>query len=101
MSYLTYFASDYSLPIVKNPHDKLLSVNEALALGVEDIPDILLAPSFDRDKPEVILYSDREVVIDIDRNEIRDGAFDDDFALLQAEGMDDVYSEKKYWTKRS
>lgn len=29
MSYLTYIASDYSLPIVKNPHDKLLSVNEA------------------------------------------------------------------------
>lgn len=90
MSYLTYFASDYPLPIVKNPHDKLLSVNEALALGVEDIPDILLAPDFDRDKPEVILYSDREIVIDIDRNEIRDGAFDDDFALLKAEGMDDV-----------
>lgn len=96
MSYLTYIASDYPLPIIKNPHEQLLSVNEALALGVEDIPDILLAPDIDRDKPEVILYSDREVVFDIDRNEIRDGAFADDFALLQAEGMDDVYSEKKY-----
>ncbi len=50
------------MPIVKNPHDKILSVNEALALGVQDIPDILLAPDFDRDKPEVILYSDREVL---------------------------------------
>lgn len=96
MSYLTYIASDYPLPIVKNPHDKLLSLSEALALGVEDIPDILMAPDFDRDKPEVILYSDREVVFDIDRNEIRDGAFADDFALLQAEGIEDIYSEKKY-----
>lgn len=96
MSYLTYIASDYPLPIVKNPHDKLLSVNEALALGVEDIPDILMVPDFDRDKPEVILYSDREVVFDINRKEIRDGGFADDFALLQAEGMEDIYSEKKY-----
>ena len=96
MSYLTYIASNYPLPIVKNPHDKLLSLSEALALGVEDIPDILMAPDFDRDKPEVILYSDREVVFDIDRNEIRDGAFADDFALLQAEGIEDIYSEKKY-----
>ena len=96
MSYLTYIASDYPLPIVKNPHEQLLSVNEALALGARDIPDILLAPDFDRNKPDVILYSDREVVFDIDRNEIRDGGFADDFALLQAEGMEDIYSEKKY-----
>lgn len=96
MSYLTYIASDYPLAIVENPHDKLLSVNEALVLGIQNIPDILLDADFDRDKPEVILYSDREVVFDIDKSEIRDGAFEDDFALLQAEGMEDIYSEKKY-----
>ena len=32
----------------------------------------------------VILCSDREVVFDIDKGEIRDGALDDDFALFFA-----------------
>ena len=34
MSHLTYLASDHLLETVQNPHDRLLSVNEALALGV-------------------------------------------------------------------
>jgi len=96
MSVLTYIASNHPLPIVPNPHERMLSVNEAIALGKTNIPNFLLAPDFDRDKPGVILASDREVVFNIDTGEIDDGALDDDFALLSAEGCDSVCTEKEY-----
>ena len=96
MSVLTYIASNYPLDNHPNRHEQLVSVNEALALGKTNIHDSLLAPGFDRDKPGVILWSDREVVFDIDKGEIRDGALDDDFSLLCADGSDSIFTEKKY-----
>ena len=72
-----------------------MSVNEALALGMK-VPDFMLESGFDRDRPGVILYSDREVEFDVNRGEILDGALDDDFALLDASGMSDVFTEKRY-----
>ena len=96
MSVLTYIASDYPLPIIHNPHERMVSVNEAIALGRTNIHDCLLAPDFERDKPGVMLISDREVVFNIDTGEIDDGALDDDFALLSAEGCDSMYTEKAY-----
>lgn len=96
MSRLLYIASDYPLPPRPNPHERMLSVNEALALGMSNIPESLLAPGFDRDKPNVILWMDREVNFNIDAGTIEDGNFDDDFALFPAKGYDDVCTEKKY-----
>ena len=96
MSYFSYIASDYPLPTVKNPHDLTLSVNEALAMGITDIPEEFMAPGFDRDEPDVILYSDRDSEINTDTREVKDGDFDDDFALYPAEGLSDVRTEKKY-----
>lgn len=96
MSVLTYFASDYPLAPRENPHDHFLSVNEALAAGITDIPDILLDSGFDRDRPGVILVSDRKVVYDIDRGEIRDGGLDDDFSIRVEQSFEDLYSEKKH-----
>ena len=95
MSYLTYLASDYPLEEVKNPHDRLLSVNEALALGVKDIPEELLAPGFDRDKPEVLLCADRRVDVDL-LGRVTDGDYDDDFCLTPFEEGEDVYTQKAY-----
>lgn len=96
MSYYTYIASNYPLPPVKNPHDLTMSVNEALAMGIEKIPARYLEPDFDRDAPDVIVYSDRDVEINTDTGEVKDGGYDDDFALYLAEGLSDIYTEKKY-----
>ncbi|MBE6540864.1 MAG: hypothetical protein E7672_00230 [Ruminococcaceae bacterium] len=96
MSVLTYIASNYPLEEIKNPHEKLLSVNEAIRCGIKDIPDFLLDSDFDRDKPGVVLYCDRDIEFDLERGKIIDGGFDDDFSLFSADGMDDVYTEKKY-----
>ncbi|TYQ16754.1 UNVERIFIED_CONTAM: Type I restriction-modification system methyltransferase subunit [Acetivibrio alkalicellulosi] len=59
MSVLTYIASDYPLIEVENPHIKMLSVNQALEMGIE-VTESLLNPSLDRDKPNVILWIDDE-----------------------------------------
>ena len=96
MSILTYIASNHFLGEIKNPHETLLSVNEAIQRGVKGIPDFLLDSEFDRDMPGVVLYCDREVEFDIDTGEITDGGFDDDFSLFIADGMDDIYTEKKF-----
>jgi len=88
MSALFYIASDYPLGEVSNPHYKTLSVNEALAIGMESIPEQLLEPGFDRDKPDVLLWSD---TLDTE-NEL-----DDDFSIWPLDSsMEDIYTEKKY-----
>lgn len=86
MSSLLFFASDFPLEEIRNPHYKFLSVNEALAIGME-VSVFLLAPDFDRDKPDVILWTDTNdnvITIDPVTNEVTltDDGFDDDFALL-------------------
>lgn len=97
MSVLLYIASDTPLAEVKNPHYKTLSVNEALAAGMNDIPDFMLEPEFDRDCPGVLLWSDTEIKIDTDNNSFDDGQLDDDFAILNLdETTEDIFTRKKY-----
>lgn len=97
MSLMLYLASDAPLDTVQNPHCKRLSVNEALEMGITDIPEHLLAPGFDRDMPDVILWSDINIVIDTENGTLDDGGFDDDFEIYD---MGDRYgpteSEKEY-----
>ena len=96
MSCIMYIASDAPLKERKNPHEFTLSVNEALALGIEDIPEFMLKEGFDRDKKDVLLYADREVNIDVDSGVIEDGNFADDFAVWVREKEDSMPTEKKY-----
>ena len=84
MSCILYIASNNPLPLRENPHEKLLSVREALALGITDLPDYLLAEDFDKDKPDVVLYADRDVVIHEDGT-VEDGNFPDDFSIFPIE----------------
>ncbi|MBR4035482.1 MAG: hypothetical protein IKJ05_01970, partial [Oscillospiraceae bacterium] len=95
MSRFIYIASDYPLSPLPNPHEKMMSVNEAISAGVTNIPDILLSDNFDRDKPGVIMVSDRTVNIDIDTGVIEDGNFDDDFNIWIADDSLVLKSNKK------
>ena len=59
MSLYYFFASDTKLLEQRNPYIKLLSVNEAIAHGIE-VHTELFEDHFDYDKPEVILYVENE-----------------------------------------
>lgn len=85
MSVFTYIASDYPLKEVENPHIKTLSVNQALEMGIK-VHDFLLEPSFDRDKPNVILWVDDKKNF----GEISIRAVSRDYLVY------DIYSGKKY-----
>jgi hypothetical protein len=60
MSYSTFLASDTPMPDMKNPHEQFLSVNEALAKGIEMSNLVLDSATIDRDEPGVILWFDNE-----------------------------------------
>lgn len=103
MSDIFYIASNAPLTERLNPHEKLLSVNEALNLGMKDIPDFMLEECFDKDKPKVLLYSDRAITINADGT-IEDGDFDDDFSIWLTEKDCGMKTEKEFcgileWTK--
>ena len=86
MSVFSYIASDCPLKEVKNPNIKLLSVNQALDMGLE-VHEFLLDESFDRGKADVMLWVNNEE--DLSDIEIR---------TIAREGMDwEIYIiEKKY-----
>lgn len=95
MSSIFYIASDKPLPKRENPHEKLLSVREALALGITDLPAFLLAKDFDQDKPNVILSADREIFPRADGT-IDDGGFPNDFAIDPLEKDSSMQTAKPY-----
>ncbi len=90
MSACFFIASDKRLEEVKNPHCKMLSINEALSLGVE-VADFILNSSFDRDEPDFILHQDFEVKFDEDGS-VDDGNADDNFSLYP-------FNEAEYYSK--
>ena len=60
MSYATFLASDTPMPELQNPHQQFLSVNEALAKGV-DVPNLVLdTTAIDRDNPDAIMWFESE-----------------------------------------
>lgn len=95
MSSIIYIASDYPLTERPNPHEKTVSVNEALALGVK-VSDFLLEDGFDRNKPGVILVCDREINLNVDTGVITDGDFDDDFAVWLTDKSCEMNTNKDY-----
>ena len=96
MSSVFYIASDKPLKERTNPHDKMVSVNEAVELGYENIPEFMLKKDFDRNKPGVLLVGDREVKFDIDTGVITDGDFDDDFSIWLTEKSSGMRTDKAY-----
>lgn len=95
MSSTIYIASNAPIMPRPNPHEKMVSVNEALALGIK-VSDYLLTDDFDKDKPGVILVSDRDIVVDVDNGTITDGDFDDDFGIYLTEKTNGMTTDKMY-----
>ena len=75
MSALLFLASDKPFKEQPNPHEKIISINEALALGAE-IPDYALELDLDRDKP-ILLYMDRKIHFNKETKELDDGDLED------------------------
>jgi hypothetical protein len=94
MSVCTFIAADVALDEIKNPHYKLLSINEALAMGLE-VSEVLLYSGVDRDEPDVILCSDAEVVVNVDKGTVFDGDAEDNFALYTLKDPQ-AYCDKPY-----
>ena len=96
MSSMTYIASDYPIPEIQNPHERSLSINEALEMGLE-VPEYLLKNGIDRNWKNAIHWADRSIHFDLDNGTIEDGDFDDDYAIIPIyPGRTDVHSEKKF-----
>ena len=99
MSSMTYIASDYPIPEIQNPHERSLSINEALEMGLE-VPEYLLKNGIDRDWKNAIHWADRSIHFDLDNGTIEDGDFDDDYAVIPIyPGRRDVHSTKKYQSR--
>lgn len=96
MSHVIFAASAQPMEARPNPHEKMLSVNEAIALGVKNIPFPLLNGDFDRDKPNVIMVCDRDIKIDSETGQIDDGGFDDDFAVWVPDSPHDMPTKKPF-----
>ena len=92
MSVCTFIAADVALDEIRNPHYKTMSVNEALAKGMDINKDLLLS-EIDKDAPDVILWSDTTLMLE--NGKVFDGDLHDNFALLS---MKDTlhYCEKPY-----
>ena len=96
MSHLMYLASDCPLEEVENAHyqTKLLSVNEAEAAGIR-LPNWL--GGVDRDKPDTVLWQDKDPFEEWQREENGGDGFDDDYSILKlSDSVWEIKTEKKY-----
>ena len=93
MSMLYYLAADEPLDDLENPHEKVLSVNEAIHMGLY-VPPEYMKEGIDREW-KMIDWWDRTVCYFGD-GRIEDGDFDDDFSIKAFEIYDDIYTEKEF-----
>jgi len=95
MSSLIYLASDTPLEDLKSPHNRTMSVREALEIGIE-IPDYLNLDKINMDDPDMLLWSD-SYVENPETGILEDCGFDDDISIHAMDGKsEDILTEKKY-----
>jgi len=87
MSRLNYFASDTVLEEQSNPYVRLLSVNQALELGIEVELD-LFDDDFDKDEPDVILFCTDETKLE----------YPNIYSINKEEYYDDIGTSKQFCT---
>ena len=95
MRCLVCLASDAPLEPMPNPHLKLYSVNEALALGLRVPPVLLISKTVDRDKPGAVLWSDLSVETDAETGE--SGLPEDCWDIWPLKHVPRAQSEKHYF----
>lgn len=99
MSSMIYIASDHPIPKIQNPHERNLSINEALEIGLE-VPEYLLKNGINRNWKNAIHWADRSIHFDLDNGTIDDGDWDDDYAIIPIyPGCKDIHSTKKYQSR--
>lgn len=96
MSFLVALASDLPLETLPNPHMKMLSVNEALEQGIEVPKSMLMDPEIDHDEPDMIMWSDIEPTIDIEKGIFDIPDPDDNFDIWPIDTGDDLQSKKPF-----
>lgn len=87
MSRLIYFASDTVLGELPNPYIKLLSVNQAMELGIE-VNIYLFDKNYDRDEPDVILLCEDETNL----------GYPNIYTINKEKYYDDIGTSKKFCT---
>jgi len=98
VSCLVCLASDTPLDILPNPHLKLLSVNEALAQGLEVPQSMLMDPELDPDEPETFLWSGITIEINPQTGEITPPP-EDCWDIWPMDIPAPVRSEKQYFAE--
>ncbi len=88
MSRLNYFASDTVLVEQSNPYVRLLSVNQALELGIEVQLD-LFDDDFDKDEPDVIMFCADETKFE----------YPNIYSINKEEYYDDIGTSKQFCTE--
>lgn len=87
MSRLYYFASDCALEEQANPYVKMLSINQALEMGIE-IDLNLFEDDFNKDDPSVVLYCENE----------NDFGYPTIFHIKKENYYDDIGTSKQFCT---
>ena len=87
MSRLYYFASDSVLEEQPNPYVRLLSVNQALEMGVEVNLD-MFGDDFNKDEPNTILFCEDETQFE----------YPNIYCINKNDFYDDIGTKKQYCT---
>lgn len=97
MSILICLASDTPFEKLENPHFKQMSVNEALARGIEVPRSMLMDPELDRDDPEAFLWTDIRIEISVAEGKAQIAPDpEDNFDVWPIDCADGLNTEKKY-----
>ena len=96
MSLVVAVCSNAPLETLPNPHMKMYSVNEALELGIEVPKAMLMDYEIDHDEPGMIMWSDIEPNIDIEKGIFDIPDPDDNFDIWPLEEPEELPTQMAY-----
>ena len=96
MSFVVALCSNAPLATLPNPHVKMYSVNEALENGIEVPKAMLMDYEIDHDEPGMIMWSDIEPTIDIEKGIFDIPDPDDNFDIWPLEEPEELPTRMAY-----